>query len=201
MPRPYLLIATTSPDKLAEIRDALTAAPVELLSLSDLQNIAAPDENGATFAENARLKALYYAAQTGLTAAADDSGLEIDALDGAPGVLSARYNGDTYPAKFAHIYRELARRGATGSTARYVCAVALAEAQGILFETLGTVEGSIAPQPRGSGGFGYDPIFFYPPYGRTFGEITSEEKLAVSHRGRAFRTLAGFLAGMKGRSV
>jgi XTP/dITP diphosphohydrolase len=194
-----LLIATTSPDKLAEIRAVLTDAPVDLLTLSDVPPIAAPNETGATFADNARLKAVYYAEHTGLHVAADDSGLAIDALDGAPGVLSARYNGSTYPERFANIYRELAQRGAATSPARYVCAVALAAPGRLLFEAEGTVDGSIAPEPRGTGGFGYDPIFFYAPCGRTFAEITAAEKLAVNHRRRAFEALAAFLTRVKGQ--
>ena len=195
-----LLLATTSPDKLAEIRTVLADAPVDLLSLGDVPRIRAPDETGATFADNARLKALYYASQTGLHVAADDSGLEIDALDGAPGVLSARYDGSTYPERFASIYRALAQRGAAGSLARYVCAVALAAGPSVIFEAIGTVEGSLAPEPRGTGGFGYDPIFFYEPYDRTFAEITASEKLAVNHRRRAFEALRAFLIRTKGLS-
>jgi XTP/dITP diphosphohydrolase len=154
----------------------------------------APEETGATFEENARAKASYYAAATGELTVAEDSGLEIDALDGAPGVESARYGGaDTaYPEKFSMIYEALGRRGASDSPARFVCAVALARGGEILFETRGTVEGRIAPEPRGSGGFGYDPIFFYPPYGQTLAEA-ADRKAAVSHRGAAFRALQAYL--------
>jgi XTP/dITP diphosphohydrolase len=126
---------------------------------------------------------------------AEDSGLEIDALDGRPGVHSARYGGaDTpYPQKFALIYAALREKQTTDSAARFVCALALARHGEILFEARGTVEGCIAPEPRGSGGFGYDPIVFYPPLDRTLAELGADEKSAISHRGAAFRALREFL--------
>jgi XTP/dITP diphosphohydrolase len=190
---PRLLVATTNPDKLREIRAILDGIPVELLSLADVPPLAEPEEHGRSFAENARQKAGYYAARTGLATVAEDSGLEIAALDGAPGVLSARYPGATYPEKFARLYAELAARGAHGSPSRFVCAVAVVRGDRVLFEATGTVDGELAPEPRGHRGFGYDPIFYYPPYGRTLAEVSAEEKAAVSHRGRAFRALAAFL--------
>ena len=189
-----LLLATTNPGKLREIRDILAGVPVELISLEQFHGIVEPEETGATFAENARLKALYYAAQTGLPAVADDSGIEIDALDKAPGVHSARWHGTDYPTKFAVIYRELAARHLPTSTARFVAHIAVAAAARILFEATGVVEGTVAPEPRGTHGFGYDPIFFYPPYGCTLGEVEGAKKAAVSHRGQAFRKMRGWLA-------
>lgn len=186
---PRLLVATTNRGKLAEIRDILAGMPTTLASLDDHPRIAAPDETGATFAANARLKARHYAEATGELTVAEDSGLEIDALDGQPGLRSARFNGESYADKFAAIRRMLARRGADASTARFVCALALADADGVLWETAGLVEGRVQFPPRGDGGFGYDPIFHYPPYGRTLAEVAPEEKAAVSHRGRAFRQL------------
>lgn len=191
-----LLIATTNPGKLREIRGILADAPVELISLEQYPNLAEPEETGATFAENARLKALYYHEQTGLPAVADDSGIEIDALDGAPGVHSARWHGTDYAVKFAAIYRELAARGVSTSAARFVAHVALADGGGIRFEATGIVEGTIAPAPRGAHGFGYDPIFYYPPYGCTLAEVDGTRKAAVSHRGAAFRPLAAWLANL-----
>lgn len=188
MPEP-LLIATTNPGKLREIQAILAGAPVELITLADLPPIAEPEETGATFAENARLKARYYARATGLAAAADDSGLEIDALDRAPGVHSARWHGSDYDVKFRKIRELLAARGADGSTARFVCHVAVARGEEILFETEGIVEGRLAPEPRGSNGFGYDPIFFHPPSGCTLAELPTPRKSAVSHRGQAFAAL------------
>jgi XTP/dITP diphosphohydrolase len=189
-----LLVATTNAGKLKEIREILKDAPIELLTLDDVGGIAEPEETGATFAENARLKARYYSSRTGLPAVADDSGIEIDALDGAPGVHSARWHGEHYPTKFAVIYRELARQELATSAARFVAHVALADGDDIVFEATGTVEGEIAPDPRGRHGFGYDPIFFYPPYGCTLAEVDGERKAAVSHRGKAFRQLAAFFS-------
>jgi XTP/dITP diphosphohydrolase len=186
------LLATTNAGKLREIRALLADAPVRLLGLDEMPAVEAPEETGRTFAENARLKAAYYAHVYAIPAIAEDSGLEIDALDGAPGVESARYGGpgSTYPEKFALIYTALARRPDAARTARFVCSLAVAEDRRIIFEARGTVEGTIAPAPAGAGGFGYDPIFYYPPYGRTLAEVTQQEKAAVSHRGAAFRQLA-----------
>jgi len=189
-----LLVATTNPGKVREIRAILTGIPIELKTLDDFPDIVEPEETGTTFAENARLKALYYAEKTGLPAVADDSGIEIDALDKAPGIHSARWQGTDYPTKFAVIYRELAARGLGTSPARFVARIALAHRGRVLFEATGVVEGEIAPEPRGSHGFGYDPIFFYPPYGCTLGEVEGAKKAAVSHRGQAFRQLRQWLA-------
>jgi XTP/dITP diphosphohydrolase len=191
--RRYLL-ATTNQGKIREIRALLDGLPIELVGLDGCPDVEPPDETGATFEENARLKALHYARATGLAAVADDSGLEIDALAGAPGVESARFGGaDTaYPEKFAFIYELLRRVGGEESPARFVCAVALAEGDTIAFEARGTVEGRIARHPAGTGGFGYDPIFFYPLYGSTLAQVSPAQKDAVSHRGKAFRTLRAY---------
>jgi XTP/dITP diphosphohydrolase len=191
--RDRLLIATTNPGKLREIKGILAGAPVTLVTLEDFPGVAEPEETGATFGENARLKALYYADRLGMAAVADDSGLEIDALGGAPGVHSARWHGTHYPTKFAIIYRELASRGLTTSAARFVAHIAVASRGAILFEATGVVEGEIAPEPRGEHGFGYDPIFFYPPYGCTLAEVDGERKAAVSHRGKAFGQLRAWI--------
>jgi XTP/dITP diphosphohydrolase len=168
----------------------LAGLDINLRTLADFPSIPPPEETGATFAENARLKARYYAARTGMTTIAEDSGLEVDALDGAPGVESARFGGadSSYPEKFALLYEMLRARKVAGCTARFVCAVAVAEGDTILFETRGTVEGEIAPAPKGDGGFGYDPIFLYPPFGCTLAEA-GERKSSVSHRAMAFREL------------
>jgi XTP/dITP diphosphohydrolase len=195
-----LLIASTNQGKLREIGLALSGLALPLRSLNDLPPVSEPDEAGTTFEENARLKAAAYATATGLVTLAEDSGLMIDALGGAPGVRSARYPGASYPDKFANLYAELAPHPRPW-TARYVCAVAVvgicttggsggtdgtgSNAGRILFETVATVEGEIWPEPRGTNGFGYDPIFYYPAYEKTFGEIRDEQKLAVAHRGRA----------------
>ena len=191
---PLVILATTNANKVREIRELLAGAPIELVMLATWPDLVPPEETGATFEENAQAKARYYAAATGELTVAEDSGLEIDALDGAPGVESARYGGanSSYPEKFSMIYDALRGRGANDSPARFVCAVALARGDEILFETRGTVEGRIAREPRGAGGFGYDPIFFYPPYGQTLAEA-GDRKAAVSHRGAAFRALRAYL--------
>jgi XTP/dITP diphosphohydrolase len=189
-----LVVATTNRGKLREISRLLAGAPVELLTLADFPEIAAPEETGRSFAENARLKAFYYARHTGEATVAEDSGLEIDALDGAPGIESARYGGEqaTYPEKFALIYDALKARTALRRTARFVCALALVRHGELLLETRGTVEGEIAPEPRGSAGFGYDPIFYYPPFGCTLAEA-GDRKAEVSHRAEAFGKLRTYL--------
>jgi XTP/dITP diphosphohydrolase len=187
-----LLIATTNPGKLKEIAGILEGVPVSLLTLSD-RTLVEPEETGTTFEDNARLKARYYSKATGLLSVADDSGIEIDALDKAPGVHSARWHGTDYPTKFRKIQELFRERGVTGSTARFVCSVAVADGETILFEATGTVEGEIASEPRGTNGFGYDPIFFYPPFGCTLAELDRERKAEVSHRGKAFRALREYL--------
>jgi XTP/dITP diphosphohydrolase len=191
------VLATTNRGKIREIRGLLEGLPIELVGLDAFPPIEPPEETGTTFSENAGLKARYYASATGLPAIADDSGLEIDVLGGGPGVESARYGGAhaTYPERFALIYDALRLAGLVTSPARFVCVVALAERDRIAFEARGTVEGRIAPAPAGTGGFGYDPIFFFPPLGKTLAEATQAEKDAISHRGEAFRALARYLSG------
>lgn len=188
-----LLVATTNPDKIKEIRQILQGAPADIVTLNDVPDIPEPEETGSTFAENARLKALYYNTVTRLPSVADDSGIEIDALGNAPGIHSARWCGTDYAVKFARIYELLRERGLTGSRARFVAAVAFAVDGAIEFETEGIVNGEIAPAPRGTHGFGYDPIFFYPPLGCTLAEVDGEAKAAVSHRGAAFRNFKEYL--------
>jgi XTP/dITP diphosphohydrolase len=191
-----LLIATTNAGKLREILPILqgtfifqSADAGRLLTLADLRNPPPePEETGASFAQNARLKADYYAAQTGMITVAEDSGLVIDALDGRPGIHSARYPGDTYPDKFANLYRELAPFPRPWK-ARYFCALHLSTG----FSCSGVVLGEISPEPRGAHGFGYDPIFFFPEFNATFGEVDDERKSAVAHRGKAFRKLRDYL--------
>jgi XTP/dITP diphosphohydrolase len=182
-----LLLATRNAHKIEELRQIFAALPVELIGVPD--GIEEPEETGATFAENARLKARYYAAQTGHPALADDSGICIDALGGQPGVHSARW-----VAKKEWIPRVLELLAGTPPekrTARYVAAFALATPEGtLLAESEGTFEGRIAPEPRGTHGFGYDPIFLAAPeFTHTAAELTPTEKHARSHRGAAARTL------------
>ena len=188
-----LLVATTNAGKIREISGILERLPVQLVSLADFPDIREPDETGTTFAENARLKAMYYHRATKLPSVADDSGLEIDALGGAPGIHSARWEGTDYAVKFRRIYELLDARNARGSTARFVCRLALADEGRILFEAEGVIEGRIADTPRGDLGFGYDPIFFYPPLGRTTAELERDLKATVSHRGKAFSQLKEYL--------
>ena len=196
-----LLVATTNPDKLREIRAILGRLPVEILTLQDLDPVPEPEETGTTFADNARLKARYYDRALDRTegerpfTVAEDSGLVIDALEGAPGVHSARFLGPdaSYPERFAEIDRRLEAVPAAKRRARFICALTVVRRSEIVFETTGTVEGEVAESPKGTRGFGYDPIFYYPPYGRTLGEVTDDEKRRVAHRGEAFRRLAMWL--------
>jgi XTP/dITP diphosphohydrolase len=197
-----LFIATTNRDKLREIGAVLARSEVELASLADVPPIAEPEETGETFEENARLKAFYYArhieqyAGPDVLTVAEDSGLVVDALDGEPGVRSARFvrPGATYAERFEEIYRRLAAAPERPRTARFICALAVVRRGALVFETTGTIEGEISAAPRGSGGFGYDPIFYYPPYGLTLAETSGEQKLRVAHRGQAFRKLAVWLS-------
>ena len=196
-PARTVVIATTNPHKLAEITRILQGLDCAIRPVA--ASGPAPEETGQTFAENARLKALHYGRLAPQLTVADDSGLEIEALDGEPGVHSARFNGATYRQKFDVIYSRLRDRGAIASPARFVCAVAAAEQGRVVFEATATIEGRVADAPAGDAGFGYDPIFFYPPYGCTLAEVSADRKAAVSHRGRAFRKLRGFLASRAAR--
>lgn len=188
-----LLVASTNKNKVREIRAVLGAAPIEIITLADVAPVPEPEETADTFWENARQKALAYARLTGEIAVAEDSGLEIDALGGEPGVRSARFLGAdaSYPDRFTEIYRRLATQPDAPRDARFVTALVVAQPDGtILYETEGVVEGVIARRPGGTNGFGYDPILFYPPFGKTLAELSFEEKNAVSHRARVFRDLA-----------
>ncbi len=194
-----LLIATTNAGKVAEIAALLADLDCEVLGLSDLpQALPAVEETGATFAANALLKAEYYHAQTGLLALADDSGLEVDALGGRPGVYSARYAGAAASdaAKVAKLLEELQDVPNAARTARFVCAIALV-GPGVRATFSGACAGLIAAAPRGTHGFGYDPIFIEPAAGRSFAELTRAEKAAVSHRGRALQQLRDWLRQAK----
>ena len=184
-----LLVATTNPGKVREITGILQGLPIELVTLDGFPHIPEPEETGETFAANADLKALYYAVATGLASVADDSGLEIDALGKQPGVHSARWFGTDYAVKFQKIYEMLDQRGLETSTARFVCRVSLAEGDRVTYQAEGIVEGVIAREPRGTNGFGYDPIFYYPPFDSTLAELDLARKATVSHRGQAFSVL------------
>ena len=188
-----LLVATTNPGKLREIEPILAGVPYGIRSLRDYPSIAEPEETGTTFGDNARLKAQYYAQASGELTVAEDSGLVIDALDGAPGVHSARWHGTDYAVKFAKIRELLDDRGVDTSAARFVCHLALASSGEILFEAEETIEGRIADVPAGEHGFGYDPILFYPPLGMTLAQVPPATKNRISHRGKAFEKLRTYL--------
>ena len=192
------VLATTNRDKVREVRFLLRDRPIAIRALADLPPLPEPEETGDTFAANARLKALYYAAAIPGLVVAEDSGLEVDAMQGEPGVRSARYlsASASYPERFAAILGRLHGVPAADRGARFVCAVAVAAGRRVLFEARGTVEGRISDAPAGSGGFGYDPIFFSPELGCTLAEA-GDAKAAVSHRGRAFTALARWLEDLE----
>lgn len=196
-----LLIATGNKGKIAEIRQMLADEPFAIRSLSDFPEIAEIEETGNTFAENAILKVRGYAIQTGLLALADDSGLEIQALGGAPGVFSARYGGEGtgYGEKMRSVLEALEKTGDKERRARFVCVMALADKSGKIVGTSdGICDGRIAAQPRGSGGFGYDPIFVPDGFSGTFGELETGVKQQISHRKRAFIGIMPFLLDFRG---
>lgn len=196
-----LLVATSNAGKMRELAALFADLPVTLVSLKDLAHaIEPPDETGETCADNARLKATAYALASGLPCLAEDSGFEVAALDGAPGVRSARVPGRDDAERNAWVYAQLDARGSRESAARFVSVMALARADGrILHVAEGEVSGVIAPEPRGTDGFGYDPMLVYPPLGRTFAEMTQEEKATVSHRGRASRLMHDWITGHLGQ--
>ena len=191
--------ATGNPGKLREFRLAAGTAPVEIDLLPGFGDIPSCVEDGATFEENAVMKARHYARRlAGLGHArpllfADDSGLEVDALGGAPGVVSARYCGHHGDDQANNRLLIEKLRGVENRTARFVCAIALLEGTDLRGVYRGAVEGFIVDEPRGAGGFGYDPHFYYPPFGCTFGEAGAERKFSVSHRGQALRALLAAL--------
>jgi len=203
--RPRILVATRSQHKLRELRELLRPARAELVSLDELGIPDEVEEHGASFAANARLKARAYARLSGLPTLADDSGLEVDALGGGPGVRTRRFAGEnaTDPQNNAKLLEALRGLPPERRGARYVCVLALALPErrgprgGIpVLATRGTCRGRIATEPRGSGGFGYDPIFepaSEPPGGRTLGQWSAAEKNAISHRARAARRMAPIL--------
>ena len=190
-----LYACSSNPGKLREF--ALTPPAAVIEPLPALGHIPAPEETGSTFEENARLKAVYYSAFTPQLIFADDSGLEVDALSGAPGVHSARYAGPhaTDAENNALLLENLAVT--TSRSARFVCVLALARQGQVLQTFRGSVEGEILPAPRGAGGFGYDPLFFYPPFGCSLAELTPQQKFAVSHRGNALRAMSAWLSQEK----
>ena len=200
---PEIVVATRNAGKAAEIRAVLAPTGVRVLTLAEVdpdRAIPEPEEPGETFAANARLKALAYARATGRWALADDSGLAVDALDGAPGVHSARYAADDAPAgaarteidaaNNARLLRLLAGVPDERRTAKFLCHLALAGGEDILLEADGEVAGVILREPAGENGFGYDPVFYLPDLGKTAAQLPAEEKNRVSHRGRAVTEFA-----------
>jgi XTP/dITP diphosphohydrolase len=188
--------ATGNPGKLREFRLAGELLGIEVEPLPGIKSIVAPEETGGTFEDNACIKASSYSSFAPGPLFADDSGLEVDALGGRPGVYSARYAGEnaTDEANNRLLLERLG--GNPDRTARFVCVIALAEGGRILKTFRGTVEGEILREARGAGGFGYDPLFYYPPFGCSFGEVDGERKFAVSHRGHALRLMLAYLAGL-----
>jgi XTP/dITP diphosphohydrolase len=190
-----LFCATGNAGKLKEFQLAAQAAGIDVALLPAFHEIPTCVEDGATFAENAVLKAKHYAPHSPGLVFADDSGLIVDALDGAPGVYSARFSGPGATDERNNRLLLEKMRGVRDRTARFVCVIALVQGTEVLGLFEAFVEGVILEEPRGAGGFGYDPLFYYPPYGCTFGEATEEQKLAVSHRGKAFTQLLERLKG------
>lgn len=190
-----LLVATTNSGKFTEVQAFLSRLPIRIRSLHDLASPPAVEEDGATFEANALKKARTLANFSGLLTLADDSGLEVDALGGAPGIYSARYSGKEGDddGNNRKLLRKLAGVAAAQRSGRFVCALALcAPVDSIMADWIvrESCDGLIAFELRGSNGFGYDPLFFYPPFGKTFGEIDRETKATVSHRGKALKRLA-----------
>jgi XTP/dITP diphosphohydrolase len=184
--------ATTNAGKIREFQMAADRALI-IEPLPGLKEIAPPEETGTTFAENAIQKALYYARFTDGWLFAEDSGIEVDALGGEPGVYSARFSGPEATDESNNLLLLERMAAVADRTARYVCAIALVHGGELVTTFRGTVDGRIMDAPRGSGGFGYDPLFFYPPFGATFGEVERERKQSVSHRGEALKKLVGYL--------
>lgn len=197
-----LLVATTNHNKVRELAQVLTPLGIDVSGLDSVgRDLPEPVEDADTFEGNARIKAVAYARALQSACVAEDSGIEVDALAGAPGVFSARYAGvqgsreQRDQANNEKLLRELSKLGDVSRAARFVCAMCLVDATGkVLFETRGTYEGVIADQPRGENGFGYDPLLLIPELGRTSAQLTPDEKNARSHRGQAARALAKFLA-------
>lgn len=195
-----LLVASSNPGKLREYRALASQDPssftVELDLLPNFSQLPAFHESAPTFAENAAGKALHYSRYTEQSVLADDSGLVVDALAGAPGVYSARYAGANASdaERLTKLLAELRAAGGSDRRARFVCLLALAHRGRALAVFSAAVEGEIADSPRGAGGFGYDPVFFVPALAKTFADIPAESKNLLSHRGQAFRKLLAFLA-------
>ncbi|MBU0638570.1 MAG: RdgB/HAM1 family non-canonical purine NTP pyrophosphatase [Planctomycetes bacterium] len=186
-----ILLATHNAGKIREIRRLAADAPLVWHGLDDFPAVPEAVEDGATFSANARKKALHFAAATGLLALADDSGLEVDCLAGAPGVHSARYAGyaHDYAANNRRLVAAVSGVAPAQRTARFRCVMALARPGEVVLETDGQIEGLIVTESRGTGGFGYDPHFLVPQFNRTLAELPPDDKNAISHRGNALRAM------------
>lgn len=186
-----IIFATGNEGKMKEIRMILADLPYEVCSLKDMGIDIDIEENGTTFEENASIKAKTIMEMTGEMVLADDSGLEVDYLDKAPGIYSARYLGEdtSYDIKNRHIIKQLEEAKPEERTARFVCAIACAMPDGTIMTTRGTIEGEIGFEPKGTNGFGYDPIFYLPEYGCMTAELSSEIKNKISHRGKALEKM------------
>ena len=186
-----IVLATRNKGKVKEIKELLGSFDIEIKSLDDFGPIPEVTEDGSSFEDNAYLKAYFTAKVLGLPAIADDSGLVVDALEGAPGVYSARFAGENATDKEnnSKLLREMA--GKTNRKAHFETAVIIAVPRGPALTYVGKVEGEIAESPVGDNGFGYDPLFYYPPMSKTFAQMTGEEKNSISHRGKAIKELAG----------
>jgi len=193
--RILLLLATTNAGKARELRHGLGRLPVRVITLADLGIRAEFPETGTTFSENARGKSLFYAELSGVPTLAEDSGLEINALGGAPGVYSARFSGPgaTDARNIRKVLKLLKGVPEAERGARFVCCMVLSHEGRVLETSRGVVRGRIVREPRGGSGFGYDPIFYYRPFSRTFGELTAAEKHSVSHRGRALGRMIAYI--------
>lgn len=194
-----ILLATQNLGKVRELRELLVDEEIEVLSLQDILDWEDVEENGVTFADNATLKAREAVRRTGLIALADDSGLEVDALEGAPGVYSARYAGEPKDDERNNdkLLQLLETIPEEKRTARFRCALVMATPSGEEYLTEGAVEGRILTQRRGLDGFGYDPVFFLPEFARTMAELTLAEKNKLSHRAQAFRQVIPILRSLK----
>lgn len=193
------VLATHNPGKLAEMGAILSGLGVEVVSPADLGITVDVEETGSTFAENAMLKAKAICAAADLPAIADDSGLCVDALNGGPGVYSARYGGEGLDDKGRYTLLLQNMRGQTTRAAYFACAIACAFPNGDELTAEGRCDGTIAFAPMGEGGFGYDPVFFVPEKAKTFGQLTAEEKSAISHRGKALKAFSEKLATYLGK--
>ena len=198
-----IILATQNQGKIKELQELLADETIDVLSLQDIEDWEDVEENGVTFADNAALKARAAVKKTGLIALADDSGLEVDALNNAPGVYSARFAGEPKDDEQNNdkLLQELESIPDGSRTARFRCALVVATPEGEEFLTEGSIEGQILRQRRGQKGFGYDPLFYVPEYARTMAELTLMEKNKLSHRAQAFRKVIPILQALKGHTT